>query len=895
MSRAMLRGGCAARWAAALLAAAFAATACGDSTNSPSDAADDGAGDGSTDARPDGMPDADCTDGSAGLVIQCPEDIDLGCVPAAGAPAEFAAAASSCGDPSPDVVCTPAAGASFAPGDTTVECVATASSGESASCEFTVHAVRDGGFDLVCTPGVTTACAGPATAVDVPAPTIDERCGTAVGAVMSDAPAGGVPGGTTTVTFSASGEAGFSTTCTTMVTVTDGAPPVLTCPPSVIAVRTDPAADAPAPVLEAADACQGVVPATASPATLPRGTYPVEYTATDASGNDATCTTTATVLDAFAPGWPRVASARLGSDGTTSIVVAWEPSTGADVQGYRVDRAAAPDGPWTALGLVDGATLVFTDPALPGTVAWYRVVALAGDLDGGATTPVRALSIAAAQYDLRGQSVPTVPFSTTLYGVVRHPVDWGLGPYPPVILLHGNHGNCRPTRTIGDDDCAETTDHDCHRAGYTTTPNAEGMAYLAETLAAHGYVATTISANALNCRDDYIPERVELILEHLRRWRDWSSVGGAPFGATFVGHVDMEHVGLVGHSRGGEAVALAPARLAATPIAGVAIGSVWSTAPTDYHGGSPSAVPYAVLVPGCDGDVPLGHGIAIYDRSLLPAGQPHSQVFFVAANHNYFSTEWRYDDNLLSLTCWSWDEIGARAQRGMLEATLAAWFDGTLAPGGELEPFLRADGETPLGIEAWANSDLDLRWSHAASVRTAIDDFSGAGAPAVNLLGRPNTFSGYSTSRSCSQNGCDTSFDHPHDAMFLSWDGGTPVASWDLGGLDATGAAGFSFRMVSRRSTLNDGIVEQLFLVRLVDGDGTTVEFPLTDVRRVPHLYTSNDVKEMLQTVRVPLPALAAFTPGFDLGGLGRFELEMTAAGHTRGSVLVTDLELAGN
>jgi len=177
---------------------------------------------------------------------------------------------------------------------------------------------------------------------------------------------------------------------------------------------------------------------------------------------------------------------------------------------------------------------------------------------------VRALAIAAAGYDLRGQTVPTVPFATTLYGVTRHPVDWSFGPYPPVVMLHGNHGNCRPTRSSGDDNCAETTDHECHMWFHSTTPNAEGMLYLAETLAAHGYVATTISGNALNCRDDYIPERSELVLEHLRRWLGWSTTGGDPFGTTFVGRVDMTRVGLVGHSRGGEAVALAPQRLAAT-------------------------------------------------------------------------------------------------------------------------------------------------------------------------------------------------------------------------------------------------------------------------------------------------------------------------------------------
>ena len=52
-----------------------------------------------------------------------------------------------------------------------------------------------------------------------------------------------------------------------------------------------------------------------------------------------------------------------------------------------------------------------------------------------------------------------------------------------------------------------------------TTPNAEGYVYLMETLAASGYVTVSVSANALNCRDDFIPERTQLLLEHLRRWQ----------------------------------------------------------------------------------------------------------------------------------------------------------------------------------------------------------------------------------------------------------------------------------------------------------------------------------------------------------------------------------------
>jgi hypothetical protein len=360
-----------------------------------------------------------------------------------------------------------------------------------------------------------------------------------------------------------------------------------------------------------------------------------------------------------------------------------------------------------------------------------------------------------------------------------------------------------------------------------------------------------------------------------------------------VGRIDLARTGLVGHSRGGEAVSHAPTRLAATPIPGVTLASVFAIAPTDYHEPSPAAAALAMLAPGCDGDVPTSHPIAIYDRSLQPAGRPRSQVFFIGANHNYFNTEWRYDDNEMERMCWGGDQVGGDAQRGMLDPVLAAWFDGTLVPGGSLEPFLRADADTPRGIDALAGVDLDLRWSHAGAERLTIDDLSGAGSPGVNLLGQPNSQTGFSSSRACYENGCDGSFDHPHDALFLSWDGGAGTASWGLGALDASSRVALSFRVVSRISTLNDGLTEQEFAVRLVDGDGTVVEFPVSTVRRVPHLYSAEQLSEVLQTVRVPLGPLAAWTPGFDPAGLTRFELQTGLAGHTRGSMLVTDLEVS--
>ena len=42
-----------------------------------------------------------------------------------------------------------------------------------------------------------------------------------------------------------------------------------------------------------------------------------------------------------------------------------------------------------------------------------------------------------------------------------------------------------------------------------------------------------------------------LLLEHLKRWRTWNDSSGSPF----YRKVDMGNIALMGHSRGGEAVA----------------------------------------------------------------------------------------------------------------------------------------------------------------------------------------------------------------------------------------------------------------------------------------------------------------------------------------------------
>ncbi len=193
--------------------------------------------------------------------------------------------------------CSPPSGACFPLGTTTVNCTATDAAGNQAPCSFTVT-VNQTACTITCPPnqtantgpGATQCCA----VVNYPAPATTGSCGT-----VTCGPASGscFPAGTTTVTCTST--AGPS--CTFTVTVTDNTPPVITCPADI---TTAAAASCPiatsSPVnftVTASDNCPGVtivcknqnnqVVTPGQP--FPVGTTTVTCTATDASGNTATC------------------------------------------------------------------------------------------------------------------------------------------------------------------------------------------------------------------------------------------------------------------------------------------------------------------------------------------------------------------------------------------------------------------------------------------------------------------------------------------------------------------------------------------------------------------------------------------------------------------------------
>ena len=192
--------------------------------------------------------------------------------------------------------CSPASGATFPLGTTTVQCSATDAHGNTGSASFSVT-VNDTAPPVITVPAnanVPAVSAGgapysfTASALDEVDGNLAVACTPASGSVF--------PLGTTAVGCSATDSHGNATTATFAVTVRDTAPPVVTVPGNL--TRDASAALVVTYAAAATDAVDGVVPVACAPASgsrFPVGVTTVSCTAADAAGNVASASFSITV------------------------------------------------------------------------------------------------------------------------------------------------------------------------------------------------------------------------------------------------------------------------------------------------------------------------------------------------------------------------------------------------------------------------------------------------------------------------------------------------------------------------------------------------------------------------------------------------------------------------
>jgi hypothetical protein len=211
-----------------------------------------------------------------------------------------------------------------------------------------------------------------------------------------------------------------------------------------------------------------------------------------------------------------------------------------------------------------------------------------------------------------------------LHGVVRHPR--GSGPYPLVLIVHGNHS--------------------------PTQPSYPGYDYLLDLLASHCMIAVSIEEDFLNGNvGGEMDSRGIVLLRHLQLWREWNQTPGH----AFFGKVDMNRLGLSGHSRGGEAIVAAHLlnvrdhnSLIAAQNFGFNIRSLYAIAPVDgqFDSGAitlPGGADYYVMHGSHDGDVHNFGGQRMYNRAYPVSSSTANTkgfLFLYGANHGQWNSTW---------------------------------------------------------------------------------------------------------------------------------------------------------------------------------------------------------------------------------------------------------------
>jgi len=287
----------------------------------------------------------------------------------------------------------------------------------------------------------------------------------------------------------------------------------------------------------------------------------------------------------------------------------------------------------------------------------------------------------------------------------------GEGPFPLVLVVHGNHSM-----------------EDYSDPGY---------AYLGELLASRGFITASVDENFINAtwsgdfRGKEMPLRGWLLLEHLRLWREWNRTEGH----RFHGKVDLDRIALIGHSRGGEAVAIAAAFNALpyfpddASVAfdyGFSIRAVVAIAQTDYR--YPRRVKlenvdFFTLHGSYDSDESGFHGLRQLHRIRFTddAYRFKAGLYIHRANHGQFNTTWGRRDAgppgawLLNVN----PIIPGEAQRQVAKVAIAGFLEASLHEDRRYLPLFRDIRVA----SAWLPDDLILVPQFEDSTFTAVADY----------------------------------------------------------------------------------------------------------------------------------------------------------------------------
>jgi len=389
-------------------------------------------------------------------------------------------------------------------------------------------------------------------------------------------------------------------------------------------------------------------------------------------------------------------------DATVTVV---DSAPGAQIRVYRnatqVGLGAAPVVTLTqALAAGDVVHVVQSLPGCPARSALQLTVACVDPPFGPDPSALDLYPVSSAEY-ADGPVTGSVYYPADDDGTDQ-PFNRRLaatGRVPIVVMAHGNHDPADPSYL--------------------------GYDYFQHSLARMGMVAVSVDCNALNGVGGgvgNIEDRADLIIDSITHFQ---GLDGNP-GSVFHERIDFDRLGLMGHSRGGDAVVTIPTVIGAI---GVTIRAVLALAPTNfrYWFGLPTIAPsgyaYMTILPAGDGDVVDNNGAQFYD---VAGPDPYkSQLYVHSTNHNFFNRRWLDDDAFVPV-------LDRGAHERILDVYGCAFFRSLLL-GHPTHRFL--DGtQRPGG----AHTEV-VHTAYMTREAATVDDHDDGNTIAVNSLGLPTT------------------------------------------------------------------------------------------------------------------------------------------------------------
>ncbi|QJD85360.1 alpha/beta hydrolase [Cohnella herbarum] len=264
----------------------------------------------------------------------------------------------------------------------------------------------------------------------------------------------------------------------------------------------------------------------------------------------------------------------------------------------------------------------------------------------------------------------------------------GEGPFPLVLMVHGNH--------------------------LMEKFSDGGYGYLGELLASQGIAAVSVDENFLNYSVwSGIPKqdmklRAWLLLKHIQQIQQFN----VQTESQFNGRIDFQRIALLGHSRGGQAASMAtdrdswfPNDLSLPDEDSYSIRAVIALAPTDTEVDGKWTqlrdVSYLTLQGAKDADLVNFYGDRQYGRATYSDESDafKTSLYIEDANHSQFNTDWGESDNAMpaGLFIRPTELLEPEDQRRIAQVYVSAFLE-TVFQGSERYDSLFRDYRTGLGF-----------------------------------------------------------------------------------------------------------------------------------------------------------------------------------------------------